>query len=234
MTTFVLLHGAWHGGWCWTRVASILRGRGHHVTTPTQTGLGERSHLLSSDITLTTFCEDLRLHMEYEDVTDAVVVGHSFGGSPISYVAERLPQRIARLVYFDATVVLGGETPFSNMSHDVVALRRQLASDSSNGLSLPVPPAAAMGITERADAAWVERMMTPHPLRTFETPLDISAPPGAGLPATYIVCRDPIYGPLAPARERARDLGWSMPEIASGHDAMITAPEALADLLETP
>lgn len=232
MTTFVLLHGAWHGGWCWSRVADTLRARGHRVTTPTQTGLGERSHLLSRDITLTTFGEDLRLHMEFEDVTDAVVVGHSFGGSALSYVAERLADRITRLVYFDATVVLGGETAFTNMPADVVALRRQLAADSSAGLSLPVPPASAMGITDKADAAWVERMMTPHPLRTFETPLEISGPPGAGLPASYIVCRDPIYAPLAPARDRARALGWAMPEIATGHDAMVTAPKALADLLE--
>ncbi len=232
MTEFVLLHGAWHGGWCWSRVASILRARGHRVTTPTQTGLGERSHLLTADITLTTFCEDLRLHMEFEDVQDAVLVGHSFGGSAISYAAERVPDRIRRLVYLDATLVMGGETPFTNMPSDVVALRRQLAADSSGGLSLPVPPAAAMGITAKDDTAWVERMMTPHPLRTFETLLDITAPPGAGLAASYIVCTDPIYTPLAPARARAQALGWAMPDIATGHDAMITAPEALADLLE--
>lgn len=232
MTTFVLLHGAWHGGWCWGRVADILRARGHRVTTPTQTGLGERSHLLSPEITLTTFCEDLRLHLDYEDLTDVVLVGHSFGGSAISYAAETVPSRIARMIYFDAVLANGGETVFGNLPADVVALRRQIAQDSSGGLSLPPPPAAAMGVTAPDDVAWLERMMTPHPLRTFETPLPIDGAPGAGKPARYIVCEDPIYAPLEESRARARALGWPTPGVAAGHDAMVTAPEALADLLE--
>ena len=232
MTTFVLLHGAWHGGWCWARVADILRARGHRVTTPTQTGLGERRHLLTEAVTLTTFGEDLRLHLDYEDLSDVVLVGHSFAGSALSYVAERSAARVARLVYLDATLVFGGEAPFDSNPPDVVALRRQMAQDFSGGLSLPPPPAAAFGVTEAADAAWLEGKMTPHPLRTFETRLEISGPPGAGLPARYIVCREPVYGPLSAARERARALGWPMPEIATGHDAMVTAPEALAEMLE--
>ncbi|MEM7546071.1 MAG: alpha/beta hydrolase family protein [Pseudomonadota bacterium] len=232
MTDFVLLHGAWHGGWCWGRVAEILRARGHRVTTPTQTGLGERAHLLSPDITLTTFCEDLRLHIEFEGHSDAVLVGHSFGGSPISYAAERAADRVARLVYLDAIMVYPGETPFSHMAPDVVALRRQLAADSSGGLSLPPPPAAAMGVTDKSDAAWLERMMTPHPLATFETPLDIAAVPGGTKPASYVMCTDPIYSPLETSRARAHDLGMTMAEIAAGHDAMVTAPAALADILE--
>ncbi|MEM7525924.1 MAG: alpha/beta fold hydrolase [Pseudomonadota bacterium] len=134
MSDYVLLHGAWHGGWCWARVAEILRARGHRVTTPTQTGLGERAHLLSPDITLTTFCEDLRFHLDYEEVTDAVLVGHSFAGAPLSYAAERSGARIARLVYFDAAIVFAGETPLSSSPPDVAALRRQLAEDSSGGL----------------------------------------------------------------------------------------------------
>lgn len=232
MTEFVLLHGAWHGGWCWARVADILRARGHKVTTPTQTGLGERSHLLSRDITLTTFCEDLRLHLEYEGASDAVLVGHSFGGSPISYAAEQAADRVGRLVYFDATMVFAGETPLTTMSPDVAALRRQLAADSSDGLTLPVPPAAAMGVTDPADVAWLEQMMTPHPFATFETPLPIKGVPGAGKPSSYIMCADPIYSPLEGARVRARDLGMRMVDIATGHDGMITAPQALADILE--
>lgn len=232
MSVFVLLHGAWHGGWCWARTAEILRARGHGVTTPTQTGLGERSHLLGPDITLTTFGEDLRLHLEYEDLADVVLVGHSFGGSAISYAAERAGARIARLVYLDATLVFGGETPLDSNPPDVVALRRRMAADSSGGLSLPPPPAAAMGVTEPADAAWLEAKMTPHPFRTFESRLQITGPPGAGKPARYIVCAEPLYAPLGVARDRARVLGWPMRELAAGHDAMVTAPEALANLLE--
>ncbi len=232
MTNFVLLHGAWHGGWCWARVASILRARGHAVTTPTQTGLGERRHLLSADITLTTFGEDLRLHLEYEDIAEAVLVGHSFGGSALSYAAERAHHRIARLVYLDSMLVLGGETPFDTVPPDVAALRRQMAQDYSGGLSLPPPPAAAFGVTGFADAAWLEAKMTPHPLSAFESKLEIDGPVGAGLPAEYLLCAQPVYGPLASSRERAQELGWPVREIATGHDAMVTAPEALADMLE--
>lgn len=234
MTAFVLLHGAWHGGWCWARVAAILRARGHSVTTPTQTGLGERRHLLTPEVTLTTFGEDLRLHLEYEDLREAVAVGHSFAGSALSHAAERARDRIARLVYLDSTLVFGGEAPFDSNPPETVALRRQMARDFSGGLSLPPPPAEAFGVTEPADVRWLEAKMTPHPLRTFETRLEIEGPPGAGLPAEYIVCTEPLYAPLATARERARTLGWRVRGLASGHDAMVTAPEALADILERP
>lgn len=233
MSTFVLLHGAWHGGWCWARVADVLRARGHTVTTPTQPGLCERAHLLSSDITLTTFCEDLVAHLSGEDLSDVVLVGHSFGGNALSYAAETESGRIARLVYLDAMVVEAGETPLSTMPSDVQALRRQMAADTSGGLTLPAPPAIAMGVIDRDDATWLEAMMTPHPFATFTTPLPITGPPGAGLPAEYIMCKEPEYSPLAQSRDRARALGWTMREIAAGHDAMIIAPEMLADMLET-
>ena len=232
MTDYVLVHGAWHGGWCWRRVADILRARGHRVTTPTMTGLGERAHLLSPEITLTTFGEDLTGHLRFEEVSDVVLVGHSFGGNPISYTAERMGDRIQRLVYFDAQVVFPGETPASNSAPEDVAIRRQMAHDSSGGLSLPPPPAEAMGISDPADAKWLEAMMTPHPWRTFETPLEIEQTPGARKPALYIACTEPVYKPRAWARARAAEIGWDMAEIAAGHDAMISAPEALADLLE--
>ena len=232
MTNFVLLHGAWHGGWCWKYVAAILRARGHRVTTPTQTGLGERAHLMSPEIDLATFGRDLVNHLRFEDLDDAVLVGHSFGGSPISYAAEQARDRVRSLVYFDAIVVEGGETPISQVPGDVRALRRQLAQDSSGGLSLPAPPAVALGVMDAELGGWVEKLMTPHPMNTFETALTIDGPPGAGLSASYLVCTDPVYPPLEASRQRARGYGWPVREIATGHDAMVTAPETLADLLE--
>lgn len=232
MTNFVLVHGAWHGGWCWSRVASILRARGHSVTTPTQTGVGEKSHLLSGDITLTTFGEDIVNHLKFEELDDVVLVGHSFGGNALSYAAERMTVHIQRLVYLDAAVIEAGETSLSSKPADVAALRRQLAEDHDAGLSLPPPPALVMGITDPDDAAWIERMMTPHPFRTMSTPLEITGTPGADLPAEYIVCTDPDYPQLANDRARAKGYGWPIREIAAGHDCMVSAPEALADLLE--
>ena len=230
--TFVLLHGAWHGGWCWERVAGLLRARGHRITTPTQTGLGERAHLMSPDIDLSVFTADLVNHLLWEDLTEVVLVGHSFGGNAISGAAEEVPGRITRLVYLDALVPVSGRSPFDEMPQGLAAERTRLAEATSGGLSIPAPPAAAFGVTDPADATWMEARLTPHPLRTFTTAQSFRGEPGNGLPAEYILCNDQAYGPLEDARSRARALGWPVREIATCHDAMVTAPEALADLLE--
>jgi pimeloyl-ACP methyl ester carboxylesterase len=170
VTRFVLLHGAWHGGWCWREVAALLRARGHAVTTPTQTGLGERRHLFSGAITLDTFVQDVVAHLEAEEIEDAVLVGHSFGGLGISGAADRMPQRIRRLVYLDALVLEDGQAPFDIMPQAVVDSRRQLAAEQGGGLFIPIPPVAAFGVPEdHPRAAWMRRRMTPHPLGTYDT-----------------------------------------------------------------
>ena len=231
--TFVLLHGAWHGGWCWERVAGPLRARGHRVTTPTQTGLGERAHLMSPDIDLAVFTADLVNHLLWEDLTEVVLVGHSFGGNAISGAAEEVPGRIARLVYLDALVPASGRTPFDDYPAEVAAQRIRQAEESSGGLSIPSPPAAAFAVTDPADAAWLEARLTPHPLHTFTTSQTFRDEPGNGLPVEYILCNDPVYlGPLVGVRARVGSLGWPVTEIATGHDAMVTAPGALIDILE--
>src|ERR1700720_1352150 len=108
--TFVLVHGAWHGGWCWSRVADRLRAAGHQVFTPTQTGLGERKPLLSKDITLDTFTRDIVNVIEAEELSNVILVGHSFGGHAISGVAGAMPEKISHLVYLDSLMVEGGKT----------------------------------------------------------------------------------------------------------------------------
>ena len=232
-TTFVLLHGAWHGGRCWERVAERLRLRGHRVTTPTQTGLGERAHLMSANNDLSVFTADLVNHLLWEDLTDVVLVGHSFGGNAISGAADEVPGRIARLVYLDAVVPVSGRAPFDDYPAEAAAERIRLAEETSGGLSIPPPPAAAFAVTDPADAAWLEAYLTPHPLHTFTTSQTFRDEPGNGLPVEYILCNDPIYlGPLVGVRARVRSLGWPVTEIATGHDAMVTAPEALVDILE--
>jgi pimeloyl-ACP methyl ester carboxylesterase len=231
--TFVLLHGAWHGGWCWERVAERLRVRGHRVTTPTQTGLGERSHLMSPNIDLGVFTSDLVNHLLWEGLSDVVLVGHSFGGNAISGAAEVVPERITRLVYLDALVPVSGRSTFDDYPAGMADQRIEQAQLTSGGLSIPAPPASAFGIADPTDAAWLEARLTPHPLRTYTSTQSFRDKPGNGLPAEYILCNDPIYGPLHGARARARSLGWPVREIATGHDAMVTAPGALVDLLET-
>ncbi len=230
--TFVLLHGAFHGGWCWKRVAAPLRARGHRVTTPTQTGLADRRHLMSREITLTTFVDDLVNHLHYEDLTGVVLVGHSFGGNALSGAAERVPWRIAELVYLDSMVIEGGMTPFDGLPPERVSERVRLAEESSGGISIPPPPASVFGVPDPADAAWLEARMTPHPLSTYRSPLPIQGPPGNGLPGRYVTCTDPIYHPLESVRRWVAQAGWPVEEIATGHDAMITAPAALVDMLD--
>lgn len=229
--TFVLVHGAWHGGWCWAAVAEALRERGHRVYTPTQTGLGERAHLISKSITLDTFITDIANVIRCEDLDDVVLVGHSFGGNAVSGVADRMPERMRRIVYLDATMLENGQTPFGLLPKDVVEARTQAAETSSGGLSIPPPPAAAFGVSEPAQAAWLEARLTPHPFSTFVSPLKLANKIGNGLPATYIMCVDPLYGPLQASRDWVKKNGMMTVEIRTGHDAMVTAPDALTDLL---
>ena len=231
MTTFVLLHGAFHGGWCWARVAPILRAAGHLVFTPTQTGLGERAHLLHPGITLATFVDDLVGVIEAEELTDAVLVGHSFGGNAIGGAAERVPGRIRHLVYLDAAVPRDGVSPLDLASPEVAEGRRRAAA-ATGGVSIPPPEPAMFGVPDGPDADWLRRRMTPQPLGSMDTALRLERPPGNGLPATYVFCTQPAYEPLSWAREIARaQAGWAWRDLAAGHDAMVTAPELTAALL---
>jgi pimeloyl-ACP methyl ester carboxylesterase len=230
--TFVLVHGAWHGGWCWSRVADRLRAAGHQVFTPTQTGLGERKHLLSKDITLDTFRTDIVNVIEAEELSKIVLVGHSFGGLAISGVADVMPERIRHLVYLDSLVVEGGKSPFDSLPADVVAARRKLAEESSGGLSLPNPPPSVFGVSDAADTEWVKRQLTPHPLATYTSKQNIKGPVGNNLPRTYIHCTNPSYAALQASRDWVKaQQGWRWAEIATGHDAMVMAPDELARLL---
>jgi pimeloyl-ACP methyl ester carboxylesterase len=231
--TYVLVHGAWHGGWCWSNVAGILRARGHTVVTPTQTGLGERAHLISKTIDLDLFVADMTNVIKYEDLTDVILVGHSFGGNAISGVADAMRDRIRQLVYLDAVILENGQSVFGQLPKDVVEARTKAAQESSGGLSIPAPPPAAFGITDAAQTQFVQSRFTPHPFNTYVSPLKLTNKVGNGLPLTYIVCADPIYKPLEATRNWVKAAGWKTLEIRSGHDAMVIAPEGLADMLDT-
>lgn len=231
MATFVLVHGAWHGGWCWQKVREILEQHRHRVFTPTLTGSGERAHLISADITLDTLTRDVANLLHYEELKDVILVGHSFGGTLISAVAEAVPDRVRQLVYFDAAILENGESMFSRMSPELAAQRRQLAQQSSQGLSLPLPDAASLGIREPQHWNFLARRLTPQPLSSYDSPLRLKSQPGHGLPCSYIACTAPAYGPLAWARARAREYGWPIIPIAAGHCAMVSAPQALSVLL---
>jgi len=231
--TFVLVHGAWHGGWCWRDVAALLRAKGHIVTTPTMTGLGERAHLLSEAITLDTHIDDITNHLAWEDLDDVVLVGHSYGGTVAMGVADRAPGRIGTLILLDSGFLFDGETSMDELGPEIAAQRTRMAEESSGGLSLPAPPALVFGGVTPDQATWLDSKLVPHPLRTYTTPLRLSHPPGSGIRACYIACTEPVYPVMIPIFERVRACGWPFHELATGHDAMVTAPEATADLLES-
>lgn len=230
--TFVLVHGAFHGGWCWTRVAEPLCAAGHRVFTPTQTGLGERAHLLRPDVGVETFVRDVVAVLEAEELTDVILVGHSFGGVAISGAADRVPGRIRHLVYLDALLAPDGRSAFDDLPADVVE-RRIAESIEVGGVACMKPfPPSAFGVGDPADTAWLERRLTPHPLRTYQDKVRLHSDIGNGLPRLYAVCSDPQYAPLAASRDYVRQApGWDVRDLPTCHDAMIAAPGLVADLL---
>ena len=229
-STFVLVHGGFHGGWCWSRVAPVLRARGHTVFTPTQTGCGERSHLLSKAITLDTFVDDIANVLRWEDLYDVVLVGHSFGGIAITGVADRMPQRIRQLIYLDSLIVQNGQCAFDLLEPDVVQGRLQ-AAQANGGVWIEPPPPVFFGVSDPEQQVFLQGRLTPHPLGTYTSPLQLQHPVGNGLPTVYVHCTQPLYGGLTQTRDWVRASGMRQVELATGHDAMVSAPAALASLL---
>ncbi len=233
---YVLVHGAWHGGWCWARVAPLLRGAGHRVLTPSLTGLGDRAHLFGSQVTLATHVADILGLIEAEELSgETVLVGHSYGGNVISGVADVLRDRIAHYVFLDAVVPPAGASHWCWADFNSPADRQsRLAAVRERGLGvgLPPPPPAAFDVTDPADVAWLERRMRPMPLGTYLGPIALEQGASEGLRRTYIAADGPAYTPMKPVYERVRsDPSWSWQTIDTGHDMMVTAPEALARLL---
>lgn len=186
---------------------------------------------MSRDLTLDILIDDLAQYFEAEDVQNAIIVGHSFGGSMISGVAERVPDRIRQLIYLDAAVLTNGESMFDCQAPELVEERLRAAEESSGGMSLPTPNCEKLGILDAGQCEYVQSKLTPHPLGTYTSPISLDRPPGEGFPCTYIPCVDPDYTPLNWSRERARAYGWPIIPIATGHDAMIIAPDQLARML---
>lgn len=231
MSVFVLVHGAWHGGWAWQYVRKILERDTHQVYTPTLTGHGERAHLMSENISMDTVVDDVVTVFKTENISEAILVGHSFGGAIISGVAERVPSRIRQLVYLDAAILENGECMFDCMSPEIAAERRRMAFQSVDGISLGVPTQAQLGVTDAEQWVFLERRLTPQPLSTYETALNLQNRPGYGFPCRYIICENPKFKSLQWARARARQYGWPITAINTGHEAMVSAPEALCKIL---
>lgn len=230
--TYVLVHGAFHGGWCWRDVAAGLRAYGHRVFTPTLTGLGERAHLRASAPDLEMHIADIVQMMFCEELEDVVLVGHSYAGAVISGVADCMAYALRRLVFLDALVLPPGQHVLYAASAEALAYYRSLDHDAGGSALIPAPPAGFFGIEDPAQAAWVDRHLSPHPLATFMAPLQLSNPVGNGLPVTYIHCTNPEFTEIRNSFALACAMpGWQHLELATGHDAMVTAPEALTRVL---
>ncbi|MBX6318181.1 alpha/beta hydrolase [Pigmentiphaga sp.] len=230
--TYVLVHGAWHGGWCWRRVADRLRGAGHAVFTPTLTGLGERRHLLHEGITLETFVQDVANVIAAEELSEVYLVGHSFGGRVACGVADVMRDAVRRLVLLDAGLPEPGKAAWDDLPPAEREARLARARAAGLHFAVPPPPPPAFGVTEPAAVAWLERRLTPQPLGAYTSPLRLSHPLGNGLPVSYVRCTAPAYEPIASSAEQARARSdWEYLELATGHDAMVTAPDALVEIL---
>jgi len=230
MATFVLVHGAWHGSWCWKRVRCELQARGHQVFTPTLTGVADRSHLLSPKVNLETHIRDVTGLLQWEELSNVILCGHSYGGCVVTGVADRLPQRIASLVYLDAFIAEHGKS-----LHDIVppALREQqvaAAGRSGEGWKVPPIPAEVFNLNA-ADRDWVDRQCTMHPLAALQQPIELRHGGQAVANVSYVFATGYERSPFAPFFERAKANGWRTASIDAGHDVMLDRPEAVTDLL---
>jgi pimeloyl-ACP methyl ester carboxylesterase len=229
MTDFVLIHGAWHGSWCWTRLRRLLAAEGHRVFTPTLTGLGERSHLLTRDVGLDTHIADVANLFIWEELRDIVLVGHSYGGVIVRHVADRMPSRIRSLVYLDAFVPENGKALFDYLP-DKGKGDRNLAAAHGDGWRVPPRPASSFQVNA-VDAAWADRQCTMHPLSTFEASARITGACDNIANIGYILARG-FDGPFEQFDAIAERHGWWRQELECGHDVMLDAPNDLAALLQ--
>jgi pimeloyl-ACP methyl ester carboxylesterase len=228
MADFVLVHGAWHGAWCWKKIVPPLWAAGHRVFAVTLTGVGERAHLLSKAITLDTHIADVVGLIESEELPDPILVGHSYAGVVITGAAARLGTRLRHLVYLDAVVLRSGESWSSTHTPETQAARRQAIAEHG---ALPPPDPGLFGLAG-ADRDWVARRQTPHPGGVYDAPLEFDPQRLQGLSRTFIDCTSPALATIDVSRTRVRgEPGWNLVEIATGHDAMISAPDALQQAL---
>ncbi|GAB3577742.1 alpha/beta hydrolase [Amycolatopsis endophytica] len=236
MTTYLLVHGAWHTGRAWERVVPLLEQAGHRVFTPTLTGYGETKHLLGPEVGLDTHVDDIVRLITAEDLTDVVLVGHSYAGLVISSAANAVPDRIARLVYLDAMVPEHGETAADVMPPTRGLIERTLESES--GWRVPPlpelpPPFGLFGVTDPADLAWLRPMLSDQSVRCLQEPVRLDNPATAAIPRAHIHCTvkpDGFDRRPVPAIQ-PNGTPSEVFELATGHDCMVTAPAELTELL---
>jgi pimeloyl-ACP methyl ester carboxylesterase len=229
MSTYVLVHGAWHGSWCWKRVRKALQSQGHDVFAPTLTGVADRSHLISPHVDLETHIADVVNLLGWEELEDVVLCGHSYAGCVVTGVADRLPERIRALVYLDAFVPEDGQSLYDTLPAPAREAQLEAARNGGDGWRVPPIPAEAFNVNA-ADRAWVNAQCTPQPLATFQQRLRLHAnvPPEK---VTYVLATGWENSPFPPFHALARKRGWRTISVACGHDVMLDLPNDLTRIL---
>ncbi len=226
---YVLVHGAWHGSWCWKKVRNALQAAGHNVFTPTLTGLGERSHLNSADVNLSTHIADIVNLIKWEGLSNVVLCGHSYGGYVITGAADQLRDRIRALIYLDAFVPEDGGCLFDLVPQEVALRTREQAESTGQGWMVNPIPAAAFNVNA-SDSIWVDAQCTPHPIATFEEPVRM-ANGLTEIPQIVHVLATDYETLIRPAHDRAKIKGWKTHTLSCGHDTMLDLPDKTAELL---
>jgi pimeloyl-ACP methyl ester carboxylesterase len=226
--TFLVCHGAWSAGWAWKKMHPLMAAAGHHLVTPTYTGVGERAHLANPSIDLETHIQDVLNVIRYEDLRDIVLIGHSYGGMVATGVADRARDRIAQLIYLDAFVPKDGQSLL-----DLNEAARQRLQELAKAGGWQVPPNPTPPDTSQADVAWLTERRVPQPIKCFEMPLKLR---GGELtvPRSYIYAtRATPADTFRPFAERAKsEPGWRYYQLDASHSPNVTAPEALTALLQ--
>ena len=227
MTAFVLIHGAFHGGWCWREVRRKLWEQGQEVFTPSLTGLGDRYHLMSPEINLDTHVQDIVALIEAEELTDVILCGHSYGGVVMAAAADRVPGRIKALIYLDALVIDSGQGACDVLPPMTVANITEAARKSGDGWKIPPAPASSYNVNV-VDQAWVDRQSGPHPLSSLQQRANLSEGLSAIIDRTFIYATE--WGEttsITPSFHRAKGRGWRIVEVPCGHDVMVDRPDVV-------
>jgi pimeloyl-ACP methyl ester carboxylesterase len=233
MATYVLVHGGGHGGWCYQPVARLLQADSHTVYAPSLTGLGDRAHLLSTDIDLDLHIRDVVALLDSEDLRDVILVGHSYGGMVITGIADRAADRVGKLVYLDAANPVNGQS-LVDVAGPVINAVRPMGEvvDGVELVLLPAPGAGAFyGVTDPDVVAWMDKRLTGHPWPCFEQKLVLTNEDALwAIPQYHIVCTSTLATRDPELIDKARAEGrlW---DIDTGHDLMLTEPRWVADTL---
>jgi pimeloyl-ACP methyl ester carboxylesterase len=230
---FVLVHGGRHGGWAWREIRSRLAQLGHEVYTPTLTGLGERAHLLNREIGLQTHIDDLVGVFEFEDVSNAMLVAHSYGGMPVAGAIERVADRVRRVVFLDAHMPKSGESVLDLIGPERSARIEAIVAADGDGWFVPTTDASYWGISDPDQIAWVNSKTTPQPIKTYRDKIDAVNRLWTH-PGTSIECLPRRLSELDSSRQRARaasEAGFDYATLEGCHEPMITDPDQLTRLL---